>query len=132
MGVERCGSGCGGSGAVRKLSTLGLQGLRHRTLLFPFSDNPLACFVNAQVFPEAEHPFTDFDLVPFVPRVHQAKVPGIGFPLPKGLEAVNPEKYGFRARVSPGLKSSPSPDLDFTTLMTEEERDLWQRQQQQQ
>lgn len=127
--MERCGSGRGGSGAGRKLST---QGLRHRTFLFSPSHKSLACSVCTQVFPEAEHPFTDFDLVPFVPRVHQAKVPGIGFPLPKGLEAVNPEKYGFRTRVSPGLKSSPSPDLDLTTLMTEEERDLWQRQQQQQ
>ncbi len=67
--------------------------------------------------------------VPFIPRSKPIKVPGIGFPLPQGLDAVNQEKYDFRVKASPSLAKVPRPALDFADLMTQEERLLLRKQQ---
>jgi hypothetical protein len=82
-----------------------------------------------KIFPEAQHPFTDFDLVPYLPRNKPIKIPKVGWPLPEGMEPVNPEKYEFRKRVSLGGKSK-SVKLNFTDLMTDAEKEAWAAQQQ--
>jgi hypothetical protein len=56
-----------------------------------------------KVFAGPEHPFTDFPLVPYVPRPRVVNIPGVGWPMPEGLQPMNPERYGFRVRASPGL-----------------------------
>jgi len=56
-----------------------------------------------KVFAGPDHPFTDFPLVPYVPKPRAVNIPGIGWPLPEGLQPMNPERYGFRVRASPGL-----------------------------
>mmetsp|Transcript_31019 Transcript_31019/g.68821 ORF Transcript_31019/g.68821 Transcript_31019/m.68821 type:complete len:221 (-) Transcript_31019:954-1616(-) len=77
-----------------------------------------------KVFPETEHPFTDFPLVPYIPKNKQVRVPDIGYHIPEGFQAANPERYSFRLRASPQLQGKPRPQLDFTDLMTEDERNL--------
>lgn len=82
-----------------------------------------------KIFAESEHPFSDFDLVPYLPRSKQIRVPRLGWAIPEGMEAANPDKFAFRIKASPG-KRSTGPPLDFTDLMTEEERQLWAQREQ--
>lgn len=77
-----------------------------------------------KIFPEAEHPFKGFDLVPFVPKPKSLDVSGLGWPLPDGFQPFNPEKFAFRMQTSPALRSRGRPELDFTDLMTAEEKQL--------
>ncbi len=73
-----------------------------------------------KIFPEADHPFGDFTLIPYIPKNRPFRVPGVGWPLPVGLEPINEEKYSFRTKANP--PGPHRPELDFLNLMTEEER----------
>ena len=82
----------------------------------------MICCSSFQIFPEAEHPFEDFDLVPFVPRFRSIRSPGLGWPMPEGFQPLNPERYGFRVRATPELLAQPRNRLDMADLLTEGER----------
>ena len=70
--------------------------------------------------------------MPYLPKSKPIQVPGIGWSLPEGLEAVNQEKYDFRVKASPSPRAGQQrPVIDFTDLMTEEERQLWKQNQRQ-
>lgn len=76
-----------------------------------------------KVFPESEHPFTDFDLVPFVPPPRRLRDQSLGWPMPAGFEPVNPDRYGFRVMtMGQGARSEARPDVDIGDLLTAEER----------
>lgn len=76
-----------------------------------------------KVFPEAEHPFNDFDLVPFVPAPRQLRDQGLGWSMPLGFEPVNPDRYGFRVMtMGQGARGEARPDVDIGDLLTAEER----------
>jgi hypothetical protein len=61
-----------------------------------------------KIFPEADHPFGMLPLVPYQPPARKLALPGLGWPLPDGLQPMNPEKYGFRARATPWLRQGVS------------------------
>ncbi|EFJ40272.1 mitochondrial ribosomal protein L13 [Volvox carteri f. nagariensis] len=76
-----------------------------------------------KIFPEAEHPFTDFPLVPYVPKPRTLGDRSLGWPVPQGFEPVNLERYAFRLRTSPRLHGGAGrPQLPLEDLLTEEER----------
>ncbi|GAX75710.1 hypothetical protein CEUSTIGMA_g3153.t1 [Chlamydomonas eustigma] len=83
-----------------------------------------------KVFPELDHPFSDFDLVPYIPTSKPFQIPQIGWSIPEGMEAVNVEKHAFRMKASSSLKNDPRPIIDFSDLMTADERQLLLGQQQ--
>ncbi|KAG2438286.1 hypothetical protein HYH02_010984 [Chlamydomonas schloesseri] len=59
-----------------------------------------------KIFPEAEHPFEGFPLVPYVPPPRRLQDRGLGWPLPQGFAPANPERYAFRLRTSPSLQAA--------------------------
>lgn len=86
-----------------------------------------------KIFSEADHPFSDFPLVPFVPPVKTfQKDGGLGWQVPEGFSPVNRERYGLRVLMSPRLQGHARPVLDMRDLLTEEERRALDAQQQQQ
>ncbi|KAG2429558.1 hypothetical protein HXX76_010793 [Chlamydomonas incerta] len=62
-----------------------------------------------KIFPEADHPFQGFPLVPYVPPPRRLQDRGLGWPLPQGFEPANPERYAFRLRTSPSLQAAAAP-----------------------
>lgn len=56
-----------------------------------------------KIFSGTDHPFTEFPLVPFVPKPRTINIAGVGWPMPEGLQPMNPDRYGFRLRASPAL-----------------------------
>ncbi|PNH00792.1 50S ribosomal protein L13, partial [Tetrabaena socialis] len=102
-----------------------------------------------KIFPESEHPFEGFPLVPFLPKPRLLQDRGLGWALPQhlalvrwcppsllltprgpglgaaaqGFEPANPERYRFRLRTSPGLQGGAGrPVVGIEDLLTEEER----------
>lgn len=66
-----------------------------------------------KIFPEADHPFEGFPLVPHVPPPRKLRDLGLGWPVPQGFEPANPDRYAFRILTSPSLQpqrpASPPP-----------------------
>ncbi|KAJ9515913.1 hypothetical protein QJQ45_016901, partial [Haematococcus lacustris] len=60
-----------------------------------------------KVFPEAEHPFSDLPLVPYVPAAKRVQRTGLSWSLPEGLQPMNPEIFAFSKRGQPGSSSRP-------------------------
>ncbi|GFR40309.1 hypothetical protein Agub_g843 [Astrephomene gubernaculifera] len=131
-------------------------GLRARTAKEQWEKDPRKLLLNAvdgmlpknksrearleklKIFPESEHPFTDFPLVPFVPPPRLLRDRGLGWPMPQGFEPANADRYAFRLRTSPALQqlaqadaAAPAaaaaaggvrPQVGIDDLLTEEER----------
>lgn len=109
--------------------------------MLPKNKSREARLAKLKIFPEADHPFGDLPLVPYVPPVRALRDQGIGWPLPRGFEPVNPERYRFRVMTSPQLQLQATrgggaggagargdearrPDVGIDDLLTEEERRL--------
>eukprot|EP00798_Chlamydomonas_sp_ICE-L_P021089 gene21089-27976_t len=74
-----------------------------------------------KLFPEAEHPFGDLDLVPFVMRPKQIRAPGLSWPIPAGFKPLNPDRYSFRVKADPSLLTQQRPSVDMKNVLTEQE-----------
>ncbi|GFH15515.1 uncharacterized protein HaLaN_11754 [Haematococcus lacustris] len=60
-----------------------------------------------KVFPEADHPFSDLPLVPYVPAAKRVQRTGLSWSLPEGLQPMNPEIFAFRAWTGSQRASQP-------------------------
>ncbi|PNW79182.1 hypothetical protein CHLRE_09g405200v5 [Chlamydomonas reinhardtii] len=70
-----------------------------------------------KIFPEADHPFQGFPLVPYVPPPRRLQDRGLGWPLPQGFEPANLERYAFRLRTSPALQAAAAPTVPASSAL---------------
>lgn len=76
-----------------------------------------------KLYPDNDHPFKDFDLVPYVMAPRRTVEKKTGWLMPDDFEPMNPTMYNLRMVNSKLKDTHERPAIDFSDLLTQEERD---------
>lgn len=76
-----------------------------------------------KLYPEKHHPFKDFELIPYKLPARKTVEKKTGWLMPEDFEPMNPVMYNLRMVTSKLKETHERPSIDFSDLLTQEERD---------